>query len=455
MLKRGVEIMKLQGTMQVNSRGHLSIGGCDTLELVQQFGTPLYVLDEALLRQKCRDYFQAFVTKYPGNKVVYAAKAFFTMAMAEIIRQEKLGLDVVSGGELYTALQAGFPAEEIYFHGNNKSAAEIEDALINRIGHFVVDNFSELELLNQLSAKYNQISTILLRISPGIETSTHRYIRTGQIDSKFGLPIITGQACEIVKKALAAEYLDLKGLHCHLGSQVFKTSPFTEAAEMMMDFLGKIKKETGVELTELNLGGGFGIYYADGDNPSLIEDIVTNIMNTVARKAAELQINLPRVIIEPGRSIVGNAGTTLYTIGSCKTIPQIRTYVAVDGGMGDNPRPALYQAKYEAVLANKMWAEPREIVTIVGKYCESGDLLISDLKLPVATRGDILAVFSTGAYNYSMSSNYNRLPRPATVLVRDGQADLIVARESYQDLVGHDLVPERIKLNGSKEDFDG
>ncbi|MGI6588523.1 MAG: diaminopimelate decarboxylase [Peptococcia bacterium] len=436
--------MKLQGTMTINQQGHLCIGGCDTVELVEKFGTPLYVMDEDHLRQICREYYQSFIAPYPENKVLYASKAFLTKAMVKIIHQEKLGLDVVSGGELYTAIQAGFPAEQIYFHGNNKSIEEIEYALDCKIGRFVVDNFYELELLHNLCKNRRMKAKILLRLTPGIEASTHEYIRTGQIDSKFGMAIATGQALEIVKKALSLENVDLKGIHCHIGSQIFEIASFRHAAEVMMEFLKKIKEETGQELAELNLGGGFGIYYQEGDSPAPISRFAKVIMETIEVKARELQINSPQVIVEPGRSIVGTVGTTLYTIGSIKQIPDIRTYVAVDGGMGDNPRPALYQAKYEAAVANKMQIEATEIVSITGKCCESGDMLIWDLKLPSLNSGDILAISCTGAYNYSMSSNYNRLPRPAVVLVKQGQADLIVARETYQDLVRNDLIPARL-----------
>lgn len=436
--------MKLQGTMTVNEQGHLCIGGCDTVKLAEKFGTPLYVMDEEHLRQICRDYYQSFILKYPDNQVLYASKAFLTKAMAKIIKQEKLGLDVVSGGELYTAIQAGFPPERLYFHGNNKSVAEISYALDCKIGRFVVDNFYELELLHSLCKERGTKAKILLRVSPGIEAHTHEYIQTGQIDSKFGLAIATGQALEIVKKALSFDYLDLKGIHCHIGSQIFEIASFRHAAEVMMDFLQKIKAETGRELCELNLGGGFGIYYQEGDAPAPISHFAEIIMQTIQEKAQELKINLPRVIVEPGRSIVGTAGTTLYTVGSIKHIPGIRTYVAVDGGMGDNPRPALYQAKYEAAVANKMNAKASEVVSITGKCCESGDMLIWDLKLPSLTKGDILAVSCTGAYNYSMSSNYNRLPRPAVVLVNQGQADLIVVRETYPDLIRNDLIPARL-----------
>ncbi len=436
--------MKLHGTMTINEQGHLSIGGCDAVELAEKFGTPLYVMDEDHLRQICQEYYQSFMVKYPRNEVIYASKAFMTKAMARIITQEKLGLDVVSGGELYTAMQVGFAPERIYFHGNNKSAEEIEYALTCKIGRFVVDNFDELELLERLCQEKGTRAKILLRVQPGIEAHTHQYIRTGQIDSKFGMAIATGQALEIVQKAFSHDAVELKGIHCHIGSQIFEIDSFHHAAEVMMGFLKKIKEVTGRELPELNLGGGFGIYYEENDAPAPISEFAEIIMHTVTQKAEELKLNVPKVIIEPGRSIVGTVGTTLYTVGSIKNIPGIRTYAAVDGGMADNPRPALYQAKYEAAVANKMQEEATEVVSITGKCCESGDMLIWDITLPGMQNGDLLAVSGTGAYNYSMSSNYNRLPRPAVVLVKQGQADLIVARETYADLVRNDLIPERL-----------
>lgn len=437
--------MKLHGTMSITNEGHLSIGGCDAVKLAKRFGTPLYVMDEEHLREICRDYFQSFMAKYPNNQVIYASKAFLTTAMAKIISQEKLGLDVVSGGELYTAMQAGFPAERIYFHGNNKAVDELKYALTCEIGHFVVDNFYELELLNTLCLERRIKAKILLRIQPGIEAHTHEYIRTGQIDSKFGMAIATGQAMEIVKKALSLDNLELMGIHCHIGSQIFEIESFRHAAEVMMNFMKKIKEETGRELPELDLGGGFGIYYEESDRPVPISQFAETIMSTIQQKAAELQLNVPKIIVEPGRSLVGTVGTTLYTVGSIKKIPGIRTYVAVDGGMADNPRPALYQAQYEAAVANKLREEAAEEVSITGKCCESGDMLIWDIALPVLASGDILAVSSTGAYNYSMSSNYNRLPRPAAVLVYQGKADIIVKRETYSDIVRNDIIPERLR----------
>lgn len=436
--------MKLHGTMKINDQGHLTIGGCDTVELVKTFGTPLYVMDEEHIRAICRDYYNSFC-KYNGTEVIYASKAFMTMAMARIIAQEKLGLDVVSGGELHTALKAGFPPQRIYFHGNNKAPQEIEYAIKSKIGRFVVDNPYELELLNSIAEVLGERAKILLRIQPGIEAHTHEYIKTGQIDSKFGMAIATGQALEFCQKALQMPMLDLMGFHCHIGSQIFEMDSYRHAAEVMMGFIKEVKERLGFVARELNLGGGFGIYYKEGDTPAPVGRFAEVIMSAVTQKATDMGIAPPKVIVEPGRSIVGTAGTTLYTIGTIKHITGVRTYVAVDGGMGDNPRPALYQAKYEAMIANRANEEAGSLVSITGKCCESGDMLIWDIFLPEMSSGDILAVSSTGAYNYSMSSNYNRLPRPAVVLVRDGQADLIVRRETYDDLLRNDLVPDRLR----------
>jgi len=429
--------------MKINEKGHLTIGGCDTVELVKEFGSPLYVMDEQHIRDICRDYYQSFAAKYPNAEVIYASKAFMTMAMAKIIMQEKLGLDIVSGGELFTVLKAGFPAERIYFHGNNKSMGELEFGVKSKVGRFVVDNFWELENLDRIAGRHKRRVQILVRVQPGIEAHTHEYIKTGQIDSKFGMAIATGQAMGIVKAALTCENIDLMGVHCHIGSQIFEIDSFRHTAEVMMGFINEVKIQTGLIMQELDLGGGFGIYYHSCDTPAPISLFADTIINTIQEQAQRYNLPVPKIIVEPGRSIVGTAGTTLYTIGSIKHIPGIRTYVAVDGGMGDNPRPALYQAKYEAMLANKGNEPEAEVVSITGKCCESGDMLIWDIKLPKVESGDILAVSSTGAYNYSMSSNYNRLPRPAVVLVKDGQADVIVARETYADLIRNDIIPDR------------
>lgn len=439
--------MKLHGTMQKNERGRLVIGGCDAVELVREFGSPLYVMDEEFIRNNCRNYYESFTGTYPNSQVIYASKAFLTTAMCHLIESEGLGLDVVSSGELFTALKAGFPVEKIYFHGNNKTFEELKLALESKVGRIVADNLFELDNINKIAAALRIKANILLRITPGIEAHTHEYIQTGQIDSKFGLVMSNGQAMEGIKRALELENINLKGLHCHIGSQIFELESYQHAAEVMMEFLHKVSQETGQQMEELNLGGGFGIYYASGDKPGSVKTYATIVMETIKRLAGEYSFPVPKVIVEPGRSIVGEAGTTLYTIGPVKDIPGVRKYVAVDGGMTDNPRPALYQARYEAVLANKLDAPKEEEVSIAGKCCESGDMLIWDLHVPAVQPGDILAVFCTGAYNYAMSSNYNRIPRPAVVLVRDGHADLIVRRESMDDLLRNDVVPERMKKN--------
>lgn len=436
--------MRLHGTMRINSQGHLEIGGCDTVDLASNFGTPLYVLDEELFRRNCREYYRAFSERY-GAEVIYAAKTLLTLAICRMVEEEGLGMDVVSGGELYTALEARFPMSRIYFHGNNKSKQELRLALEAHVGRFVVDNFYELEMLNQLARDMHTRAGVILRLTPGVEAHTHEYIKTGQIDSKFGLVIENGQALAGVKRALELDHIILYGLHCHIGSQIFKLESYAHAARVMMDFAALVAKKTGWSPAELDLGGGLGIYYAEGDQPRPVAEYADVIMQAIQERSLEHGLPVPRVIVEPGRSISGPAGTTLYTVGAVKDIPGVRKYVAVDGGMGDNPRPALYQSRYEARLANKAADSPEEVVSIAGKCCESGDMLIWDIALPRVQPGDILAVSCTGAYNYSMSMNYNRLPRPAMVLVKDGQADLIVERETYADLLRNDVIPERMR----------
>ncbi|MGC7873583.1 diaminopimelate decarboxylase [Desulfosporosinus sp. SYSU MS00001] len=436
--------MRLHGTQRVNEQGHLEIGGCDTISLAQEFGTPLYIMDEAHIREICRRYYLSFIQGMKNAEVIYASKAFSTLAMCRIVNQEGLGLDVVSGGELHTALQAEFPAERIYFHGNNKSAVELAMAIKAGVGRIVVDNFYEMSLLNELAEELHESVNILLRVTPGIEAHTHEYIQTGQIDSKFGFTLTNGTADRALDLALSSSNLVVKGIHAHIGSQIFELESFSHEVQIMIQYMADIHKRTGYLLEELNLGGGFGIYYASGDEPAQIEDYAKTVQNALENACQSYQFPIPKIIIEPGRSIVGTAGTTLYTIGSIKEIPGIRKYVAVDGGMADNPRPALYQARYEAVLANRAGEETAEEVSITGKCCESGDMLIWDINLPKVESGDLLAVSCTGAYNYSMSSNYNRLARPAVVLVEGGKGDVIVKRETYHDLLRNDVLPERL-----------
>ena len=433
--------MKLHGTMKINQAGHLEIGGCDATELVKQYGSPLYVMDEALIRQNCRSYVQSFRAAYSNSEVIYASKVFSTQAICRLIQEEDMGLDVVSGGELHTALSVSFPVNRIYFHGNNKSPEELTMALQHGVHRIVCDSFYELELLNTIANGLGKKANILLRLSPGIDAHTHHYIKTGTIDSKFGFCIANGQAMEAVLAAEKFPALELWGVHCHIGSQIFDLDSYGEAARTMMAFVRDITEKVGKPVRELNLGGGLGIYYSEGDSPRQVQLYANCVAENVKACAAEYGLDLPKIIVEPGRSIVGEAGTTLYTIGAIKDIPGVRKYVAVDGGMTDNPRPALYQAKYEAALANRMNEAVAEKVSIAGKCCESGDMLIWDLDLPVAQSGDILAVSSTGAYNYSMSSNYNRNVKPAVVFVQDGKARLAVKRETYADLLRNDVFP--------------
>lgn len=436
--------VQLFGTARVNARGHLEIGGCDSVDLAREFGTPLYVFDEDLIRSNCRQYRQGFEAHYPSARAAYAAKAFITTAMAALAAEEGMDLDVVSGGEIFTALRGGFPAERMLFHGNNKSPEEIAFGLDSGVGRFVVDNLYELDLLEEAAARRRMRARILLRVTPGIEAHTHEYIQTGQVDSKFGLVLENGQAMAAVRQALSLRHVELLGVHCHIGSQVFELEPFAETARVMVRFLDQIRRETGVTLTELDLGGGLGVHYVSQDDPPTIPDMTRLASGAVRQAAEELDYPLPTLLVEPGRSIVAEAGTTLYTVGVIKDIPGIRTYLAVDGGMGDNPRPALYGAVYQAAVANRMRQNPTSAVAVAGKCCESGDVLIHEIGLADPQPGDILAVTTTGAYNYSMASNYNRLPRPAAVFVRAGRADLVVRRETYEDLVALDVLPRRL-----------
>ncbi|MDD4601711.1 Diaminopimelate decarboxylase [bioreactor metagenome] len=437
--------MKLHGTMNINPAGNLEIGGCDTVKLVSEFGTPLYVMDEEKIRKNCKAYVESFKKYYPKSEVIYASKVFCTAAMCRLIAEEDMGLDVVSGGELYTALSVNFPVNRIYFHGNNKTYSELEMALDAYVGYIVVDNVYEMDLLNNLAKERKIKQKIMLRVSPGIDAHTHHYIKTGMIDSKFGLTITNGQAMLGIEKALNMNNLEVKGIHCHIGSQIFDLDSYKEAADIMMAFVDEIRTKTGIVCEDVNLGGGLGIYYTEDDSPRSIENLVEIVATAIHQLVGKYSLPLPKIIVEPGRSIVGEAGTTLYTVGSIKDIPGVRKYVAVDGGMTDNPRPALYQAQYEAAIANKMNNEPAEVVSIAGKCCESGDMLIWNINLPTVEPGDILAVSSTGAYNYSMASNYNRNLRPAVVFVENGSADIVVHRETYEDLMKNDTVPERLK----------
>lgn len=426
--------------LSVNEKGHLTIGGMDTVDLAKEYGTPCYVMDEDQIRKNCRAYVRSIEDNYGGNGLaIYASKAFNCKYMCKLINEEKMGLDVVSGGELYTALQAGFPAEKIYFHGNNKTLDELKFALENNVGTIVADNIYELENLSREAKKQGKTAKVLLRIKPGIDAHTHSFIMTGQIDSKFGFALETGEAMQGVKAAIAAENIEFKGVHCHIGSQIFEVTPFERAAAVMIGFMAQIKAETGVECEVLDLGGGFGIKYSSEDKPLEYSAYMAKVADVIKAECENQGVKLPFIVIEPGRSVAGSAGVTLYTVGAVKTIPDIRTYVSIDGGMGDNPRYILYQSTYELVCANKA-DKPKDFkITLAGRCCESGDLIQEDALVQTVEPGDIMAVLSTGAYNYSMSSNYNRIPKPPVVMVSGGETKVVVKRETYADVIRNDL----------------
>ena len=397
-------------------------------------------MDDRTIRGHCRTFQKSIEDNYGGNGLtVYASKAFNCKEMCRIIKDEGLGIDVVSGGELYTALSVDFPPERIVFHGNNKTEEEIKTALEAGVGRIVVDNLFELRTIEQMAQRLNKNAGVMIRIKPGIDAHTHNFIRTGQIDSKFGFALETGEAFSAVKEVLEQKNVNLKGVHCHIGSQIFEIEPFKAAAEVMLGFMAKVKEELCYEIKELNLGGGFGIRYLIDDDAKLYKTFMEQVSITVKETCKRLKLNIPFIMIEPGRAIVGPAGTTLYTVGAVKTIPGIRNYVSVDGGMTDNPRYILYQSEYSIAVANKIDEPADYIATIAGRCCESGDLIQEEAKIQTPEAGDILAVFCTGAYNYSMASNYNRVPRPAVVMIKDGKPRLIIKRESYEDMVKNDI----------------
>ena len=426
-------------TTTVDSQGQLVIGGCNALDLVSQYGTPVYILDEQTLRARCRSFVQEFRQRWENSQVYYACKAYINPALAQIFDEEGLGLDVVSGGELAIAQRVGFPLERVTFHGNNKTPDELEYALANGIGTVAVDSFYELDLLNQTAAAAGKVQNIIIRVSPGGDPHTHVHTTTGILDSKFGFSIQTGHAAQAVRQALNASNLNLRGLHFHLGSPIFELEPYRVATELVLRWAAQFREE-GLDLQEFSPGGGFAIAYTRDDAPPKIGDYAEAIVSTMTSTCADLGMEVPELIIEPGRSIIGPAGVALYQIGAIKDIPGVRKYVSVDGGMGDNIRPALYQAIYEVIAAGKVNQEPTERVTIAGKYCESGDLLASDIMLPELVAGDVLAIPAAGAYCPSMASNYNLNPRPPMVLVNNSQSRLIRRRESYQDMMLCDVI---------------
>lgn len=431
-------------TTKINDKSHIEIGGCDLVELAQQYGTPLYVFDEKTIRTIAREYKDAFKS-YPKVSMLYASKAFMTKAIVRILDEEGFGFDMVSGGEIYTAHSAGADMKKCLFNGNNKSYDELQMAVELGVGLVSVDNFLELALLNEVAKSNGKTIDILLRVTPGIECHTHEYIQTGHLDSKFGFDLTqVDDAVELI----VDEYknLNLVGLHAHIGSQIFETSIYYDEVEVLLKEIGRIKEKFSLNLTHINLGGGLGIKYTEDDCPPSINEIADKIISSIKENSTKYNVDEPEIHIEPGRSIIGTSGVTLYTVGSSKQVPNGKKYVAVDGGMADNPRPSLYQAVYTAEVANRPCDEPVETVTIAGRFCESGDILIKDVKMPELKEGDILCFYDTGAYGYSMSSNYNRVLKPAAVLVNNSQSDIIIDRESYEHLVASDRIPDRLKV---------
>ena len=435
--------MFLLGTQKINESGHLEIGGCDTTELASEYGTPLFVMDEAHIRAQMRAMKAAFDAQDVACHIIYASKAFPCLAIARIAAQEGLWIDVASAGELLTALKADFPVQRIIFHGNNKSIEELEMAVQAKIGRVIVDNFDELEMLDRIAGEMGVRQQIMLRLTPRVDAHTHRLIQTGRIDTKFGFNIDGGAARRGVETALQKENLELLGVGCHIGSQILDAPFFTLAATIMVEFLAQIRDELGVEFEQLDLGGGLGVRYLPEQTPPSMPEYAATLVQTVREGLNKFGLALPHLAVEPGRSLVGEAGTTLYRVGTIKRIPGVRTYVSVDGGLSDNPRPALYEAKYFALNASRADEPQSDRVAVAGKHCET-DVLIEEADLASPTRGDIVAVYGTGAYNYAMASNYNRFRRPAVVLVSEGESDLIIERETLEDVLAHDLLPKRL-----------
>lgn len=418
---------------------HLYLGGCDLVDLAKKYGTPLYVLDEKSIREICKNYKEAF-KDYSNIKMMYASKALCTSALVRILDNEGFGFDTVSAGEIYTVYKSGVDMSKVLFNGNNKSEKEIELAIDLGVGRFSVDNFNEAEILNKVAIQKNKTVEILLRITPGIECHTHDYIQTGQIDSKFGFDL--SQIDEIVELIINKySNIKLRGLHAHIGSQIFELKSYYDEVEILVKEISRINKKYSLDLKEMNIGGGVGVKYTTKDEPPKISDLADAITSAMHKYAVEI----PTIYIEPGRSIISTAGVTLYTVGSSKQVPNGRKYVAVDGGMADNPRPSMYQAEYSAEVASNVNSETKETVTIAGRFCESGDILINDIELPKLNPEDIICVYNTGAYNYSMASNYNRVEKPAMVLVNNSLSDIIVNRETLDDLISKDVIPSRLK----------
>lgn len=430
-------------TTNINEAGNIEIGGCDLVKLAEEYGTPLYVLDEQTIRKICQDYKEAF-KGYPRVNMMYASKALCSMATSKLIASEGFGFDVVSAGEIFTVYNAGVDMKKVLFNGNNKSYDELELAIKSGVGRISVDNFFELSLLDEIAKSNKKVVDILLRITPGIECHTHEYIQTGHLDSKFGFDLT--QIDEAVDLILN-DYTNLRlhGLHAHIGSQIFETSIYGDEIEILVKEIARLDEKFGLKLDEINIGGGLGVKYTEEDCPPSTFTIAEIVIKRLYSCIEKYKIDAPTLFIEPGRSIISTAGVTLYTLGSSKQVPKGKTYVAVDGGMADNARPSMYGAEYRAQIANKPDFELAATVTIAGRFCESGDILIKNIKLPEIEEGDILCVYNTGAYNYSMASNYNRVQKPAMVLVNNSQSDIIVKRETLKDLIAHDVIPDRLK----------
>ena len=422
---------------------NLTIGGCDTVELVEKYGSPLYVIDEATLRAICNDFKNAFKS-YPHTRMMYASKALCTSAITKLLDSEGFGFDTVSIGEIYTVLNSGVSLSKVLFNGNNKTEEELDFAIKNDIGRISVDNFLEVKLISKIAGRYNKHVDVLLRITPGIECHTHEYIQTGQLDSKFGFDL--SQLDEVIKDITQNHNnITIRGLHAHIGSQIFEPQCFHDEIDVLIQEISRVEAKFGIKFDEINIGGGLGVKYTEKDKPPSVNEIADVIIASLEKHIEKYNIEPPTLYIEPGRSIISTSGVTLYTIGSMKQVPNMTKYVTVDGGMSDNPRPSMYQAEYYADVANKMNETKKEVVTIAGRFCESGDILIKDISLPIMETGDILCVYNTGAYNYSMASNYNRVEKPAMVLVNNTQSDIIIKRESLEDIIAHDVIPNRLK----------
>lgn len=430
-------------TTKINDAGNLEIGGCDLVKLAEKYGTPLYVLDEATIRKICRDYKDAF-KGYPKVNMMYASKALCSSATSALIASEGFGFDVVSSGEIFTVYKSGANMSKVLFNGNNKSYDELSLAIELGVGRISVDNFFELSLLDEIAKSHKKVVNILLRITPGVECHTHEYIQTGHLDSKFGFDLTQiDDAVELIVN----DYTNLKlhGLHAHIGSQIFEKSIYGDEIEILVKEIARLDEKFGLKLDEINIGGGLGVKYVEADYPPSTYEVAEIVIKRLYECIEKYKIDAPALFIEPGRSIISTSGVTLYTLGSSKQVPKGKTYFAVDGGMADNARPSMYQAEYDAQIANKPDYELAQTVTVAGRFCESGDILIKNIKLPEIEEGDILCVYNTGAYNYSMASNYNRVQKPAMVLVNNSQSDIIIKRESLEDLIAHDIIPDRLK----------